>query len=176
MLTIEYQTETGDWVKAVDRTWATRRGVEHWLNDTIDGGFVKYGHEHVRITGEENRRKPSTGMDPTGWVHVGDIFRHRWGYDTIHNDFYEVIKVSGTGRTCTIRRIATIMDGDPCQPGGCMVRPQLTGADRFIGESVNGKRVRVWLDGSCTISMGFNTMRLMEPEDYVRGFHEDHCD
>ncbi|PWG66747.1 hypothetical protein [Bifidobacterium callitrichidarum] len=182
MLTVEYKTKTGEWIKAIDKEWATRRGVEHWLNHTWAGVGLTCRYEHVRVVGEESRRKPFTGIDPTGWVHVGDVFHCRWGYDTINNDFYEVVSVSPSGKTCTIRQINTLIDGDPNYPGGCYARPQLTGDDHFCGQPIPRKRIRVFQPtsgrASCSITMspGMGSAMLMEPEDYVQGYMEDHCD
>lgn len=181
VVTIEYQTETGEWKPATDRTWATRRGAQHWLDSTWGGARVRFDHGHVRVTGVEERRRPYRGLDPQGWVHVGDIFHHSWGYDMTFNDFYEVTAVSRTGKTCTVRPIATIVEGDPNRPGGAYARPQLTGDDRWAGEPMPRKRITVSPGNGhprASIPMGLrgDCALLMEPEDYVRGFYENHLD
>ena len=90
------------------------------------------------------------------------------------NDFYEVVAVSATGKTVTTRRIAVRMDGDPCSPARARVRPVLTG-DRFIGEPE--RHLLQAYNNSIYIHINsFSDAFLMEPEDYVRTYDENHLD
>lgn len=178
MLTIETQTPTGQWVKVTGREWRTMRGVRQWLDHTIDGTLLKARHRgRVRITGSEEPRARRTGMDPNGWVHAGDVFHHRWGYDMVINDYYEVVAVSPSGRTVTIRPIDTITLGSPLDAGGCLIRPRLTG-DRFTGPTQRRRVHLSMVSGRpvCSIRMPVGCALLMEPDDYLHDQVEDHND
>lgn len=176
MLTIEYKDETmGEWVSTGHR-YRTRRGA--------DGFIAKRRQPRLwRAVGDPEPRRQRTQPAPEGWVKVGDVFRASWGYDMSINDFFEVVAVSKTGRTCTLRELRKLCDGDPWSPEGCHVRPMLTGDDRFAkGDMLGRKRVGMFpgrdgRPGSCYVRLdSCRTGFLMEPEDYVRGFHECHWD
>lgn len=38
-------------------------------------------------------------------VQVGDFFRSSWGYDQTNVDFYEVLKVSASGKSVKVRQV-----------------------------------------------------------------------
>ena len=46
---------------------------------------------------------PTTGME----VHEGDIFVSSWGYSMTLVDFYQVTKVSKTGKSVNVRKLAS---------------------------------------------------------------------
>lgn len=178
MLRIEYATPgTTTWKEATARRWKTRRGARKWLK-----GFQNLNDGcRYRIAGDEEHASRTPAIDPKGWVHVGDIFHLSFGYDMTINEFYEVVAVSKTGKTCTVRQIASITTGNFNDPAGCSVSPQLTG-DRFVGDPIKGKRVSVWEsqygERYCSINMGggYGSAFLMEPEDYLHDFYENRND
>lgn len=168
----------------VNRSWKTRRGAEQYRDMMITRhpGVKDFEPDAWRIEGEEEPRPTNMNL-PEGQVQVGDIFHLGWGYSMSLNDFYEVVEVSKTGRTCTIRGIRSrVINGEIYGPEGGYVRPQLSGADRFTGEPVKGKRIsmRTSYDGKpvCSINMGrgYGSAFLMTPEDYEHGFYECHWD
>jgi len=47
-------------------------------------------------------------------LQAGSVLRHSWGYDQTNIDYYEVVSVHPSGKTCSIRKIAarTVPDTD----------------------------------------------------------------
>lgn len=77
---------------------------------------------------------PTTGME----VHEGDIFVSFWGYSIV--DFYQVTKVSKTGKSVSVRKLASkVVSGDIDSPQGGYVTPI---KDRFVGEELRNKRLK----------------------------------
>lgn len=73
-------------------------------------------------------------------VHVGDIFVSSWGYSMTLVDFYQVTKVSKTGKSVNVRKLAyKVVDGATCSPQGGRVVPV---KDCFVGEELKNKRIR----------------------------------
>ncbi|KAA8827231.1 hypothetical protein [Bifidobacterium myosotis] len=63
-------------------------------------------------------------------VSKGDVFASQWGYDMTIVCYYEVLHVSASGRTVTVRELKRRTA--PEQWGGDMhVEPVLAGEDRF---------------------------------------------
>lgn len=63
---------------------------------------------------------PTTGME----VHEGDIFVSSWGYSMTLVDFYQVTKVSKTGKSVSVRRLASkVVSGNIDSPQGGYVIP-----------------------------------------------------
>lgn len=70
---------------------------------------------------------PTTGME----VHEGDIFVSSWGYSMTLVDFYQVTKVSKTGKSVNVRKLASkVVSGNIDSPQGGYVTPI---KDRFEG-------------------------------------------
>lgn len=168
----EHATDGREITRYYDRKYRTMRGVKKDLEQ-----FQRVYHEPrytLAIIGEPEQRRPRDNSAAIGQVHVGDIFHCMWGYDMTFNDFYEVVAVSATGKTVTTRRIAVRMDGDPCSPARARIRPVLTG-DRFIGEPE--RHLLQAYNNSIYIHINsFSDAFLMEPEDYVRTYDENHLD
>lgn len=169
----EHTTDGRDIKRYSKRKYRTMRGVAK-LFDIYRDCYPSPRYT-VAIIGEPEPRRRQDNSTAVGQVHVGDIFHCMWGYDMIINDFYEVVEVSKTGKSVITRKIATHMDGDPCSPaGGAQVRPMLTG-DRFIGRperhtlQAYGKSIYIRINS-------FSTATLMEPEDYLQDYTEDHLD
>lgn len=80
---------------------------------------------------------PTTGME----VHEGDIFVSSWVYGImILVDFYQVTKVSKTGKSVNVRRLASkVVSGNIDSPQGGYVTPI---KDRFEGEELRNKRLK----------------------------------
>lgn len=58
---------------------------------------------------------PTTGME----VHEGDIFVSSWGYSMTLVDFYQVTKVSKTGKSVNVRKLASkVVSGNIDSPQG----------------------------------------------------------
>lgn len=70
---------------------------------------------------------PTTDME----VHEGDIFVSSWGYSMTLVDFYQVTKVSKTGKSVNVRKLASkVVSGNIDSPQGWYVTPI---KDRFEG-------------------------------------------
>ncbi len=155
------------------KKYRTMRGIERLYKSYQN--YYSDPRYTVAIVGEPEPRRRQDNSAAIGQAHVGDIFHCMWGYDMIINDFYEVVSVSKTGKSVITRKIATHVDGDPYSPaGGAQARPMLTG-DRFIGKperhtlQAYGKSIYIRINS-------FSTATLMEPEDYLQDYTEDHLD
>lgn len=77
--------------------WRTMKGVRNFIDKAIKT-YPWLTRENFRINGtEEERRKPQTSTTDVE-VHVGDVFISTWGYSMTLVDFYQVTKVSKTGK------------------------------------------------------------------------------
>lgn len=176
MLHIELTEHKADGTTRISRStksYRTMRGAQR-LFEEFERRYRSPRYS-VRIVGEPEQRRTHDNGVAIGQVHVGDVFHCAWGYDMTINDFYEVVAMSKSDKSVTTRKIATRMDGDPYSPIRAQVSPILTG-DRFIGkperhllQSCGEGDVCICIDG-CTYAF------LMEPEDYVRGYGENHLD
>lgn len=73
-------------------------------------------------------------------IHVGDIFSSSWGHNMTRVNFYQVVKVSKTGKSVTVREInRRIVDGTPESSYGYRVTPV---KNDFIGEEIANRRVK----------------------------------
>lgn len=120
--------------------WRTMKGVENYIAKAIET-YPWLTRESFRINGiEEQRRKPRKTNTTDMTVHEGDIFVCSWGYSMVLVDFYQVTKVSKTGKTINVRQLATkVIDGAISSPEGGYVIPI---KDRFVGEELKNKRVK----------------------------------
>lgn len=157
-----------------DRTYRTMRGAERDLAQFQPR--YKEPRYTLAIIGEAEPRRRQDNSAAIGQVHVGDIFHCQWGYDMTFNEFHEVVAVSKTGKTVTTRRIATRMDGDPYAPTHtARISPMLAGEDRFIGQPERHV-LQAFRDDIYISLTSFQTASLMQPEDYVHGYYENHWD
>lgn len=104
--------------------WRTMKGVENFIDKAMKT-YPWLTRENFRINGtEEERRKPQkTAADME--VHIGDIFVSSWGYSMTLVDFYQVTKVSKTGKSVNVRKLAyKVVDGATCSPQGGRVVPR----------------------------------------------------
>lgn len=172
MLHIELTEHKPDGTTATARSrksYRTMRGAQQLL-ERFKTRYPEPRY-HCTIAGEPEHCDDTAAI---GQVHVGDVFRDSWGYNMTINDFYEVIAVSKSGKSVTVRKIATRMDGSPYSVDGATVSPVLTG-DRFVGKPhrhplrAGCGRINIRIDGS---RIAF----LMEPEDYMQGYYENHLD
>ena len=119
--------------------WRTMKGVENFIDKAIKT-YPWLTRENFRINGtEEERRKPQTSTTDVE-VHVGDVFISVWGYSMTLVDFYQVTKVSKTGKSVNVRKLAhKVVDGAISSPQGGRVAPV---KDCFVGEELKNKRIR----------------------------------
>lgn len=126
------------------KAWRTMRGVENYIAKAMDA-YPWLTLDDFRINGTEEKRRTSHNDAPTMEVHVGDVFVSEWGYSMTLVDFYQVVKVSKTGKSVTVREIGRkVVDGAICSPHGCMVAPV---KDDFIGDEIANKRVKAGYRG-----------------------------
>lgn len=185
MLTLEHKLTHNNetrWVTFPNKAWRTRRGAERYLANLLDThkGLRGYTPDDFRIVGEEP--ESSRNSTPKRPVRIGDIFHESWGYGMSLNDFYEVVEVSKTGKTCTIRPIRSrVISGDINSPMGGYVVPVTEGDDRFCGKPIRGKRLKAYYHWNGTESLqmtmtSYSNAYLMGEADFERGCYENHCD
>ncbi len=46
---------------------------------------------------------------------IGDVFHSSWGYDQTNTEYYKIVEISKTGKTCKIVQVASISIGDEKQ-------------------------------------------------------------
>lgn len=101
---------------------------------------TKQGISHP--TEEERRKLQKTAADME--VHVGDIFVSSWGYSMTLVDFYQVTKVSKTGKSVNVRKLARkVVGGAISSPQGGRVAPV---KDCFVGGGAEeqARQGRLW--------------------------------
>lgn len=120
--------------------WRTMKGVENYIAKAIET-CPWLTRESFRVNGTEEQRRQPRHINATGMeVHEGDIFVCSWGYSMVLVDFYQVTKVSKTGKTINVRQLATkVIDGAISSPQGGYVTPI---KDRFVGGELKNKRVK----------------------------------
>ena len=65
---------------------------------------------------------------------AGDILHCGWGSDMSINDYYEVTRVTPSGKTAYIRPLRKTYAGSPNDMGGCRAYPMVAGEGRFSGD------------------------------------------
>lgn len=137
---------TNDFLKVTSRNylsgrkyWRTMKGVENFIDKAIKT-YPWLTRENFRINGTEEERRKSQTSTTDMEVHVGDVFISVWGYSMTLVDFYQVTKVSKTGKSVNVRKLAyKVVDGATCSPQGGRVVPV---KDCFVGEELKNKRIR----------------------------------
>lgn len=179
MITLEQKTSHNGntyWYTYPKR-WRTQRGAENYRDNLLNThhDIPGWKPEDFRIAGNEERRTRQNG---TGTIRVGDIFVASWGYSMSLNDFYEVVELSKTGKTCTIRPIKSrVVSGHGLYDfEGCYVLPVTEGADRYCGQPIPRKRIS-FRPGFTSITIdACRTAFLMKEQDFERGYYENHND
>lgn len=129
-------------------------------------------------TSHNSNEERRTRQNGTGAIRVGDIFVASWGYSMSLNDFYEVVELSKTGKTCTIRPIKSrVVSGHGLYDSeGCYVLPVTEGADRYCGQPIPRKRIS-FRPGFTSITIdACRTAFLMKEQDFEHGYYENHND
>lgn len=94
----------------------------------------------------------------------------------ILNSYYEVVKVSPSGKTVQIRPLRKNYDGSPNDIAGCTVYPDLTSPTRFAGKATS-HRVLANRDGEAYVKIGsYEYAHPMDMKEAVYGSTEDHND
>ena len=78
------------------------KDVIHWT----DAQYKAWQYMHLRIKEEENK---------DDFVKVGDLFYSSWGYDQTNTEYFKVISISKTGKTCEVVQIGSeTVKGSEC--------------------------------------------------------------
>lgn len=134
MLSLQTRNRAYDGWRYFSRRWKTMRGVQGYITKALESDPT-LTRDDFRITGTEGKLATTSTK-----VHEGDIFISKWGWDTIRVDFYQVTKVSATGKTVSVRKLATeVIDGEPLSPQGAHVIPV---RDCFVGKELRNKRLK----------------------------------
>lgn len=153
------------------RTWKTMRGLENFRQKVMD--YNGYTLEDFKIKGEESRKDNTKAV---GTLKVGDVLHSVYGYDMILNSYYEVVKVSPSGKTVQIRPLRKNYDGSPNDIAGCTVYPDLTSPTRFAGKATS-HRVLANRGGEAYVKIStYEYARPMDMKEAVYGSTEDHND
>ena len=89
-----------------DQYLLLHESIKNTYGSTIDWSNTQYKawqYMHQRITEEENKNDS---------VKLGDVFHTSWGYDQTNTEFFKVIEISKTGKTCKVVEIAPVSIGD----------------------------------------------------------------
>lgn len=46
---------------------------------------------------------------------IGDVFHSSWGYDQTNTEYYKIVEISKTGKTCKVVQVASVSIGDEKQ-------------------------------------------------------------
>lgn len=175
MLSLELWTKDSQGVRTYQgtyrRTWKTMRGLENFRQKVMD--YNGYTLEDFKIKGKEQRKDNTKAA---GTLKVGTVLHSTYGYDMILNGYYEVVKVSPSGKTVQIRPLRKLYAGSPNNIGGCTVYPDVTGENRFEGKPAS-HRVLSTKDGEPYVKIStYEYARPMDVEEAVYGSLEDHND
>ena len=98
---------------------------------------------------------------------AGDILHCGWGSDMSINDYYEVTRVTPSGKTAYIRPLRKTYAGSPNDMGGCRAYPMVAGEGR----------VHHFDDGRVYLRLSsFEFAFPMDMAEAAYGCHEDHND
>lgn len=131
----------------------------------------------VVTSGAPEPRTRDDAAPAPGVVRVGDVFSCSWGYDMTLVNFYEVVEVSGSGRTAVVREIgSSAIDGSGRGlGGGYMVKPS-RGEGRFCGKPMR-KRLRPYRDNGAYFRVAsYANAYLMSADEIVEGCYENPLD
>jgi len=71
----------------------------HWNNDQ----YKAWQYMYFCIKKQENKNDS---------VKVDDIFHSSWGYDQTNIEYYKIVEISKTGKTCKVVQVGSISIGD----------------------------------------------------------------
>lgn len=108
-------------------------------------------------------------------VYVGDIFHGSFGYDMTINCFWEVTRVSPSGKTIWVRELKSECSWEDPHSGAMRCRAIITGDDRFTGPEIR-KRVHTDCETPWFRAESFMLARRLDNEHMLDGFYENHMD
>src|SRR6185503_14117364 len=120
-------------------SYRTVEQAERYAADFLAG---RSAHQERMSRHREGRKAFRTTLQ------VGTVLVNSWGYDQTNVDYYQVVEVSSTKRTVTIRQISakTVEDGPVAMSGSCWPL-----ADHFIGPPMrkvvgagNNVKIHTW--------------------------------
>jgi hypothetical protein len=135
---------------------------------------AKHGYDinDIAIKGSEER-KPRVASADAGAVNVGDVFFGIYGYNIEVVDYYEVVSVSPTGKTCAVRRLSKTYDRPMNSISGCHVLPRM---HMYAGPVISGRRITM-RTGKPTIAVSSDKRaELASPAELARPMYEQHND
>lgn len=115
------------------------------------------------LPSEDAGQEPTSTHTPcAGWMSI--------------NDYYEVTRVTPSGKTAYIRPLRKTYAGSPNDMGGCRAYPMVAGEGRFSGDE-EAHRVHHFDDGRAYLRLSsFEFAFPMDMAEAVYGCHEDHND
>ncbi|MDR3912334.1 MAG: hypothetical protein Q3X74_04100 [Bifidobacterium sp.] len=115
------------------------------------------------LPSEDVGQEPTSTHTPcAGWMSI--------------NDYYEVTRVTPSGKTAYIRPLRKTYAGSPNDMSGCRAYPMVAGEGRFSGDE-EAHRVHHFDDGRAYLRLSsFEFAFPMDMAEAVYGCHEDHND
>jgi hypothetical protein len=71
----------------------------HWNDEQ----YKAWQYMHLRIKKEENKNDSAK---------IGDVFHSSWGYDQTNTEYYKIVEISKTGKTCKVVQVGSVSIGD----------------------------------------------------------------
>jgi hypothetical protein len=68
-------------------------------------------------------------------VTIGDVFCRSWGYEQTQVDYYEIVRVSASGKTAKARQLRTVTASPIAGSARSELVTAATGADRFVTDA-----------------------------------------
>lgn len=157
------------------KNYKTYKGAERMLERIANIGFKNPNtgkpftadeiNEFFHIVGTPESHNYSNNAN-TADIKIGDVFHGVYGYEAQYHDFFEVVSISPSGSTITVRELKqTQVPPYPHHYGDVTnIIPVLSGVDRYYGEPIR-KRVRAYENGNASIKVNsFERAMKMNPD------------
>lgn len=63
---------------------------------------------------------------------VGDVFHSSWGYDQTNTEYYKIVEISKTGKTCKVVQVGSVSIGDKKENDKAMCESIVADPDKVI--------------------------------------------
>lgn len=91
----------------------------HWNSDQ----YKAWQYMYLRIKEEENKNDS---------VKIGDVFHSSWGYDQTNTEYYKIVEISKTGKTCKVVQVGSVSIGDSKKNARDMCESIVANPDEII--------------------------------------------
>lgn len=129
-----------------------------------------FAPEKAKKIDERNQASRKARAMPDGSVKVGSIFAGSFGYDATLWDFFEVVSISATGKTCKVRTLKH--ETRSCAGGGYMDWECRPVPHHFSG-ALETKRIDYSCSQPCISVSSYESAYLVEPDKVGKWYHAD---